>query len=63
MRDFYTITEADVGRPLLKAFGRVWPVSGFIGQILEQDIGKRVYNFGDFLQVENNEQRDGRLKR
>lgn len=42
--------------------GREYPVSTFIGRILKQDIGKRVYLVGGILQVENNEQRAERLK-
>lgn len=61
MRPFYTLTKADVGQPILKAFGRTWLVSDFIGRIFTIDIGKRVYNVGGILQVENNEQRDKRL--
>jgi len=60
---FYTITAADVGRATIDAFGRSWLVSGFIGHIGTYDIGKRVYQVGDVLQVENDAQRDERLKK
>lgn len=55
--NFYTIKKSDVGRPWLKAFGRVWMVSDFLGRIMNQDVGKRIYKTsGDVLQVENKEQ-------
>jgi hypothetical protein len=56
-RRYTTIAHDDVGRALFDAFGRRWPVSGFIGRILPTDVGKRVYLVGDVLQVENDEQR------
>ncbi len=59
---FVTITTAHVGKPWIKAFGRVWPVVDFIGRIIKQDIGKRIYLVGDILQVENDQQRDARLR-
>jgi hypothetical protein len=34
-----------------------------IGRVLKTDIGKRVYRVNGILQVENNEQRDRRLKK
>jgi hypothetical protein len=55
------ITEADVGKSLFAAFGRQWPVTSFIGRIMKQDIGKRVFLRRGGLQVENNEQRAARL--
>jgi hypothetical protein len=60
-RPFQQITQADVGRNKFKAFGRSWPVEDFIGQILPQDVGKRVYLIDGILQVENNEQLRKRL--
>jgi rRNA maturation protein Nop10 len=60
-RQFYELTERDVGRPAINAFGYWWPVTGFMGRILRKDIGKRVYLVGDILQVENDEQRARRL--
>lgn len=56
----YTLTTADVGRPWIKAFGRTWMASGFIGRILPGDVGKRVFLVGDVLQVENDGQRAAR---
>lgn len=61
MKLFYTLTQKDVGRPFLKIFGHIWPVSDFIGRIFAKDVGKRVYLVGDILQVENEEQREKRL--
>ncbi len=62
----YTLTTEDVGKAHLRAFGQVWPVSGFIGRILPRDVGKRVYVRGNtvggqILQVENDEQRAARI--
>lgn len=59
-RQYYEIRPADVGRDHVKAFGRVWPASGFIGQILPMDVGKRCYDFGHYIAVENNEQLEKR---
>lgn len=59
-RRFREITARDVGRTLFQAFGRQWPVSGWIGHIGPRDVGKRVYLVGDILQVENDEQRAAR---
>ena len=57
----YTLTIEDVDKPHLKAFGRVWPVSGFLGRILPNDVGKHVYLRGGILQIENDEQRKARV--
>lgn len=58
---FKEITSNDVGKSVFRAFERNWPVQDFIGRILPQDVGKRVYLVGDILQVENDEQRINRL--
>lgn len=63
MRKYYTILESDIGRPQIRAFNKLWPVSDFIGHIAPYDIGKRVYNFGHFIQVENDDQRKQRWGR
>lgn len=60
-RPFYTLTENDVGRAAVRAFGKVWMASTFIGRVLPGDVGKRVYQVGDIVQVENDQQRDARL--
>jgi hypothetical protein len=62
MSNYRTIAESDIGKSTIEAFGRRWPVSGFIGQILPQDVGKRIYLSGDILQVENDEQMKSRLE-
>ena len=61
MRSFYTLRSRDVGRATIKAFGKRWRTDEFIGQVLKQDVGKRVYRVGDFLQVENDSQLARRL--
>jgi len=63
MRPFYTIGESDVGKRIIRAFGKTWPVHDFLGEVLPMDVDKRVYMRGSppILQVENNEQRDKRL--
>lgn len=64
---YYTITADDVGKRFLDAFGKHWPLGDVLGYVQRIDVGKRIYrlrdNAGvrDFLQVENNEQRDARL--
>ena len=57
----YTITEADVGRFAIHAFGQVQVVADFLGRVLPIDVGKLVYRRGDVLQVENDAQRSARL--
>jgi hypothetical protein len=58
----YTLTDADVHRWKIRAFGKDWRVSSFIGRVLESDVGKRVYVRGGVLQVESDEQRAARVK-
>jgi hypothetical protein len=65
-RLFFTVGPEHVGRAFVKAFGRVWPVSDFLGVVLASDKGKRVYRVrdnagGHYLQAENDEQRDRRI--
>ena len=60
-RPYREIRESDVGRPTFNAFGQKWLCQNFIGEILPQDVGKRVYLIGDILRVENDEQRNARL--
>ena len=60
-RKFIELSKEHIGQPWLKAFGNIWLVSDFIGRILPQDVGKRVYLIGGILQVENDEQRTRRL--
>lgn len=61
MREYREITIADIGKVMFPAFGRKWSTCNFIGRILPGDVGKRVYQVGDILQVENDEQRDERI--
>ena len=56
METYYTITAADVGAPTIRAFGCTWPVSNFLGRVLPQDAGKRVYLQSGVLCSENDEQ-------
>ena len=49
-----------VGKGITQFFGRKWLTSGWIGRILPQDIGKRVYLIDNLLQVENDSQRQQR---
>lgn len=68
MYPYYEIQPSDVGRIYLKAFGKMWSIAHFIGQILPGDVGKRVYRQQDsaglfFLQVENDQQRAARLSK
>jgi hypothetical protein len=62
-RGFVTLTHAHVGKTHLRAFGRTWLFSSFIGRVLPTDVGKRVYLYDGILQVENDEQRARRLAR
>ncbi len=60
-RRYYVIRSTDVGKALIRAFGRSWPTANFIGRIMRQDVGKLVYESDGVLQVENNEQRGRRV--
>ena len=60
-RPHYEITSDDVGKPMLKIFGKVRMTSDWIGRIMPQDVGKRVYLVGDVFQVKNEEQFRARL--
>jgi len=60
-RRYYTLGTADIGRPTIRAFGQTWWIASFLGRVLAQGVGKRVYLIRGILQVENNEQRDRRL--
>lgn len=64
MTNYYTLHPQDVGQVELFAFGRLWHVANFIGQIQSRDVGKRVYRRGEppILQVENDAQFLARLK-
>jgi hypothetical protein len=58
---YYTIAADDVGKSTINPFGRVHRVTDFIGRIMPQDVGKRVYERDNVLQVENDEQLARRL--
>lgn len=58
--EYREIAVSDIGKAIFEAFGRKWSVD-FIGQITQQDVGKRVYLHGDVLQVENQDQFISRL--
>ena len=60
----YTLQDSDVGKSFLRAFGRVWLVTDFMGRVLPGDVGKRVYLWrdGEGVSVENDEQRERRLE-
>lgn len=60
-RPYYTLTADDVGKPTIHAFGHTWLVMNFMGRVLDRDIGKRVYELGGILSVENDEQLAARL--
>ena len=57
---FREIIEEDVHKALFYFNGTNYKVSEFIGQILHQDVGKRVYLVDGILQVENDDQRNKR---
>jgi hypothetical protein len=59
--NFYELQASDIGKASIKAFGRSRLTSNFIGRVLPGDVGKRVFQRGDILQVENDQQRDARL--
>lgn len=60
---FYVLTVTDIGQATIRAFGRVWLTSNFIGCVLRGDVGKLVFQRGDILQVENDAQRARRVRR
>lgn len=68
-REHYTISQEDVGKPWIMAFGKTWQVLDFMGRILPGDVGKRIYRVpcndptaNSILQVENDASRDARVK-
>lgn len=61
LTNYFTIRHSDVSSFTIRAFGRAWPVQDFMGRIMLQDVGKRVYLRGGVLQVENHEQFAARL--
>lgn len=59
-REFITLKYEHIAKPWIHAFGKTWIVCDFIGHIMPQDIGKRVYLVDGILQVENDEQKNKR---
>jgi hypothetical protein len=59
--DHFTIREYHVGLTFIRWQGRTWGLTSVLGRIQPSDVGKRIYNVGGILQVENKEQRDKRL--
>lgn len=56
----FTITAEHVRNP--RTLGPFWrKLHQALGELLPCDVGKRVYDFGDFYQVENDEQRSKRI--
>ena len=62
-RPFYEIEPDDIGKRFLRAFGRGWALSDVLGYVQRGDVGKRLYLVDGILQVENNEQRDARVRK
>ena len=62
-RPFYEIEPDDIGKRFLRAFGRGWALSDVLGYVQHGDVGKRLYLVDGILQVENNEQRDARVRK
>jgi hypothetical protein len=60
-RPFYEVAAADVGKARIRAFGRTWDLRAVCGPLQPIDIGKRIYQVGEILQIENQEQRAARL--
>lgn len=58
MGQYVTIEKQDVGKNMLHIFGELRDLTDTLGYVQNQDIGKRIYFFGDDkpLQVENQEQ-------
>lgn len=60
----YTITAKDVGRRWLRLDGRLVLIMRFMGQVMEQDVGKRIYcDRTEVYNVESNEQLATRLEK
>lgn len=64
VRAWYEIKPTDVGRATIFAWLGRWNVADFMGRIQPQDVGKRIVHVGDgVLQVENDAQRDARVRK
>jgi hypothetical protein len=60
-RYVFTITTEMVNNPGGLSASQWHKLTQCMGKLQPIDIGKRVYDCGDFYQVENNEQRDKRV--
>lgn len=54
----YTVKAKDIGRPFMDIDGRL---SG-LGRVLPKDVDKQIYAHKGVLQLENDEQKEQRLK-
>jgi hypothetical protein len=61
---YHEISEEDVGKSVLRIFGRERRVSEFMGKVTARDIGKRIFHdwVTDTLSVENDVQLRARRK-
>lgn len=59
----FTITAEHVRDARATLGQEYYAVAECMGRLLKRDIGKRVFRRGDVVQVENDEQRDARVKR
>lgn len=58
-----TLDSSHIGKRYVEdSDGKLIHVADAIGPVQAIDIGKRVYLNGDVIQVENNEQRDARIR-
>ena len=60
---FYTIVTKDIGKKTIECFGHKWNVNYFMGNVLNTDVGKRIYLVNDTLYIENNEQFKSRVNK
>lgn len=58
---YHKITAADFGKSHLRINGRTYAVANFLGRIMRQDVGKRIYVNNGIPQVENEKQFQDRL--
>lgn len=63
MADFYEIKKTDVGAFAIVFRDKSWVIANFMGRVLLQDVGKRIFERGGILQVENDKQLAARLKK
>ncbi len=63
MKHVHTITKDDVGKIAIQIPGSTLWLGDAIGHVQEIDIGKRVYNNRETIQVESTEQLNARKSR